>query len=244
MVEKIIPKEYEVKLSEVKELSPAIKLFTLEFEEKFYFNPGQYIILERRDDGGNIIRRSYSISSYPGSKFVDLCMNIIPQGKMTSYLNALKRGDKIKVFGPYGKFGDGIERSERDILFIAAGTGITPIKCLIDHLIKSKFSAKFDLLYGFREEQNYLFKEEISFFLKKSKNFSVKLAASRPLNSKKWLEEGNFFGRVTNYLEDHLSLEEIDKEFYICGLSQMVRDTKELLLKKGVDPRKIHIEPW
>lgn len=236
-----VPKEYQVKLAEVKELYPAVKLFVFDFGKKFDFIPGQFVMFELKDEKGNNVRRSYSISSSPGKKNIELVMNIVPGGKMTQALDKLKVGEKIKLIGPYGKFGNNAESLSKNITFIAAGTGVTPIRSIINHLVKNKFKHNLTLLYGFRHEYNFLFKEEFEDLAEENKNFHLLPTVSQPVNAKHWT---GHVGRVTNYLSENLNSKNIDQEFYICGLGPMVRDTKRVLLEKGVKLDQIHIEPW
>ena len=236
-----IPKEYKVKLAEVRELYPAVKLFVFDFNKEFDFIPGQFVVFEIKDKKGYTVRRSYSLSSSPGKKNIELVMNIVPGGKMTQALDKLKVGEKIKLIGPYGRFGNSLESSSKDMMLIAAGTGITPIKGLIDHLIKSKFQHKMTLVYGFRHETNFLFKERFEELADENKNFILLPTVSQPVNAKHW---DRHVGRVTDYLSENLNSKNLDQEFYICGLAPMVRDTKRVLLERGVKAEQIHIEVW
>lgn len=238
---KTTPQEYEVQLNSVKELYSAVKLFVFDFGKKFDFTPGQFVMFELKDENGHNIKRSYSISSSPGKSSIELVINIIPRGKMTPLLDQLKVGDKIKLLGPYGKFGKDINSSGKDIMFIAAGTGITPIRSMINDLIENKFKKKISLLYGFRHEGNFLFKEEFEDLSDENSNFTLIPTVSRPVNAKHWPGE---VGRVTDRLSKNLSSKDLDQEFYICGLGHMVRDTKKILLEKGVKMEQIHLEVW
>lgn len=242
------PKEYETKLVKAEELFPTVKLFTFELEEIFNFRPGQFVMLQGKDKDGNLVKRSYSIVSDSGKKKVELVMNIIPHGKLTPIIDQMKVGEKTILQGPYGKFGEDSEKSKENLFFIATGTGIAPIKCIISSLLKNesdkkdKGDKKTTLLYGFRHEENYLFRKDLEFMEKKHKNLILIPSISRPHDPKGCREQGWKVGRVTDYLNSNL--EDRNQEFYICGLTQMVRDTKKLLIEKGVDEKRIHIEPW
>ena len=237
----IKPRPYLAKLSGVRELYSGVKSFTFEFEEEFYFRPGQFVVLETKDDGENLIRRSYSIASRSGERLIELVMNILPDGKMTKILDGLELGSEIKLIGPYGKFGEGASDLKDGIVFIVAGTGIVPVKCVLDSLFASGFRRKITLLYGFRHESHFLFERELNERSKKDKNFELVPSISRPENPKKCKELGWKVGRVTDFIEGY---SKENSSFFICGLSQMVKDVKKRLLTSGVASEKIHVEIW
>jgi len=69
----------------------------------FNYKPGQYGIFEHKMDE-ELIRRSYSFSSSPTEKFLEVTVKRIPNGKMSNYINDLKPGDIVEYNAPIGKF--------------------------------------------------------------------------------------------------------------------------------------------
>ena len=237
----IMPGEYEVKLLDKTELYPGIKSFTFEFEKEFKFSPGQFVMFELKDEKGNNIRRSYSIASARSEKIIDFVLKIIPDGKLSQRLDKLDFGEKIKFLGPYGKFGRELEYCNKEIMMIATGTGIVPIYCIIENLFRNKFNHNITLIYGFRHETNFLFKKQLENLAAKHANFELVPMVSQPTNPERlnWKK-----GRVTDYITNHLNSTNSDKEFYICGFGPMVRDTKKILIDKGIKEEQVHIEAW
>jgi len=232
----IEPREYEVELVEVKELYSSVKLFRFKFDKIFSFIPGQFIMLQLIDSEGKTIKRSYSIASSPGGKFIELCMDIIPNGKFTPLLDKLRKGKKLKLLGPYGKFGRDIFKSEKEIVFISTGTGIAPIKSILLFLLKNEFNKKITLISGIRHEERYLFNKEFEDLERKHNNFELIPVLSQPRNAEKWNKE---IGRVQDILK---KLDINDQEFFICGLIEMVKDVKKFLKDKKVSYENIHTE--
>src|SRR5699024_8928536 len=101
-----------------------------ELRREFRYGAGQHIIF-KKDDNGEEIRRTYSLCSDPFSRQWRVCVKQIPDGKFSSYVhNDLKVGDYIEASSPTGKFGTDVELEpdrQRNFLFFAAGSGITPI---------------------------------------------------------------------------------------------------------------------
>ncbi len=229
----IKPKTYDAELAKVEKIAPQVKLFTFDLGERFDFIPGQFIMLEL-----NGVKRAYSLASLPGKKTIELCITIVSGGKLTSKLDKMKVGEGIKVIGPYAMFGREILNTKNDIMFIATGSGVAPMRCLVNHLLQEKFPHKIDLLFGFRYEEDYLFNEEFEELEKNYKNFSVIPTISRPRKPKEWKKD---IGRVTATINKHIDSK---REYFICGLNDMVKEVKQILLSKGIKEDKIHTESW
>ena len=228
-----LPKEYCAKLLEVKNLSPSVKFFKFELEEEFEFVPGQFVMLKFED-----VKRAYSIASCPMGRIIEFAITMVTDGKLTSKLDKMAEGDKVVISGPYAKFGQGITKIDNDIVFIATGSGVSPIRCLLQHLYKEKFQHKVTLVYGFRHEEDYLFKSELEELEAKWGNFNLVPTISRPKNPELWKEK---VGRVTSILDPYVN-NKID--FFICGLGDMVKEVRGILGSKGVVKEKIHVEAW
>lgn len=99
----------------------------------FDFLPGQYV--DVIGHGG--IRRSYSIANLPGpEKQLELHIREVPGGTMSAYwFGQAKPNDLLRLHGPLGTFFlreiDGV-----DIVFLATGTGIAPVKAMLDDLAR------------------------------------------------------------------------------------------------------------
>ena len=73
-----------------------------------------------------------------------------------------------------------------------------------------------------REQKNLLYNREFMVLTKKHHNFSYVPVLSR----EQWSKKG--------HVQDHLPRDVSGKTFYICGLKELVLETKELLVKRGV----------
>ena len=96
------------------------------------FQPGQFISFDIAVEGKpRPVTRAYSIASPPSrSGQITLVFNRVDHGPGSSYLFSLKGGDRVHFKGPAGTFrlkDDGT----RDLLFVATGTGIAPLRAMI-----------------------------------------------------------------------------------------------------------------
>ncbi|MCW3994984.1 MAG: 4Fe-4S dicluster domain-containing protein [Candidatus Bathyarchaeota archaeon] len=103
-----------------------------------------------------------SLSSSPTVKGAfELCVRKL--GNVTTRLHKLNVGDKIGIRGPFGNGFDVDSLKGKDLLFIAGGLGIAPLRSLFNYVLASRndFGRVF-LLYGCKEPKEILFGEELA----------------------------------------------------------------------------------
>lgn len=102
-----------------------------------------------------------SISSSPTKKgSFEICVRKV--GSVTTKLQTLKEGDKVGVRGPFGNGFDADFLKGKDLLFIAGGLGIAPLRSLFNYVLDNrKDYGKVTLLYGCKEPRELLFAEEM-----------------------------------------------------------------------------------
>ncbi|EMA43173.1 FAD-binding oxidoreductase [Halococcus saccharolyticus] len=99
-------------------------------EEPFEFVPGQYVRISYEEEAPRV----YSIASSPNREELELCIRRVPGGELTPDLcDRTVEGDDIFVRGPYGDEFMLQDPSERDLVFVATGTGAAPFKSMIDY---------------------------------------------------------------------------------------------------------------
>ena len=112
----------------------------------FKFRAGQYVEFILRDGA----RRSYSMATAPeqlGSPpLIELHLRHMPGGKFTDHVfSAMKEKDILRVEGPLGSFFLR-DDSDKPIVLLASGTGLAPIKAIVEHM-RAKGSARPAVLY-------------------------------------------------------------------------------------------------
>jgi len=213
----------------------------LEFEtpQPFNFIAGQFITYKIADKIPPCFR-AYSLSNAPkkDGNLVATCLKVISGGRGSNWLNSLKIGDKVEFMGPSGKliFQTSAEKS---VIFIATGTGITPMKSLIEDELAKGNKQKMHLLFGLRYIKDVFYKDHFENLAKKYPNFTVEYTLSRPENDS-WTGSK---GRVTDIL-NKANLEPQNTEIYMCGLKDMITEVTNLLKEKGFTVESIHEEKY
>ena len=230
------PIKVESEVLEIKEIAPLTKHFKLSVPQDFAFIPGQFITV-LINKSNEILKRLYSIASQPKDKgYIDLCLDYIENGVGSTFFFNLKKGDKINFLGPMGIFT--IKNKDNNIVFIATGTGIAPFRSMINDLLENNFNKNITLLLGIKHEDEILYDNEWEALTKKHKNFEYYNIVSQPKDPTYSKNKGRVQVLVGNYIKD------FNKDFYLCGVFDMIKETKELLEKRGVKKENIHFERY
>lgn len=144
----------------VQKLTDLERLYDIEFVDGRFLGhePGQFVQVSLLGIGECPI----SICSSPTRpRMFQLCIRRV--GMVTQLIHAMKEGDTIGIRGPLGHGFDVDELHGKDILIIAGGLGLAPVRSLIQYILdeRDRFG-KFYLLYGAREPKDVLFTDDIA----------------------------------------------------------------------------------
>ncbi len=223
---------YDAKLRKIEDMSPSVRLFTIDLEGEMKFKAGQFVNLEF-EDGGEDFKKPYSIASSPAHiNSLQLCIKLVPDGRATPHLWNKKEGDSVKIRGPLGMF---TVRGEKDkLVFVGTGTGVAPLRGMIQDLLYEKKTEKeVVLIFGCRKENEVLFKEEFERFEKEHPNFKYVPVVSRG---------ENWQGRAGHVQDNFDMIDPMNCEVYACGLPAMFDGAKDKLIEMGMDEKSIYHE--
>jgi len=228
----------QAKLIGSREIAPGVRHF--EFEalgvERLEFVPGQFTSFTDMI-GGKEITRAYSFASAPsGTNRFELCLNRVEPGHLSPRLFEMKPGDCISMRPPLGMFVPR-QQAARDSIFIATGTGIAPFRSMLQAHLKEP-SPAFTLLFGVRYESHLLYRTEFEEMARTHANFRFWPTLTRPDAS--WTGRS---GRVQAHLTEAIG-ERRDLDFYLCGLKEMVDETRGILKAQGFERKQIFYEKY
>lgn len=203
----------------------------------FEFRPGQYISLDFDVEGEKLVR-AYSVASSPhhDSRF-DLCLNIVLGGQVSPSIFDLLPGDRVNFRGPFGQF---VLREPADAVsaFIATGTGIAPLRSMVQYLFQGTCSSEVWLIFGVREEADILYRDEFEQLAREHSNFHFIPTLSRP--GPEWRgHTGYVQEQIDRYLRGQQGF-----RAYVCGLAKMVNDVRHKLRSMGYDTKAISCEKY
>ena len=188
----------------------------------FNFISGQYVNITREK-----LTRSYSIASCSSHKNqLEFFIKKYETGLMSDYFfKEAKTNDLLRLEGPLGTFFFR-DSDLKNIVFLATGTGIAPIKSILEGLDKEyeKHHDKiFLIIVGARYKQDLFWEPD-------TKNLNIKhiQVLSRP--------EKNWDGSK-GYVQDILLNQQIDlkrTQVYACGSFDMINSAKKILLENNL----------
>lgn len=187
-------------------------VYILSFRKDFDFLSGQVIGISIENKGP---RRLYSICSGEQEEEVKILYNVIDEGYLTPRLCDLEEGDTIWITEPRGEF----LYDPAPAVWIATGTGIAPFYSM---LRSGKHNNKI-LIHG----ERYL--ERFHFYA----DFSEEMGGDYLRCCSGEEDEAVFNGRVTDYLNE-LSVLPVGHKYYLCGRAEMVVETRDLLISRGI----------
>ena len=227
-------------ITDVEELAPEHKKFTFSFLEpsaceRWSHIPGQFVMLTVPKAGEIPI----SICSSPTRKGV-IELTVRKVGRKTEVLHRLGPGDVVAIRGPYGN-GFPVEIMEgHNVLIIAGGLGIAPLRSLIWYILDRRHLFKeVYLLYGTRNYEAVLYKEELS-RLKERKDIKCLYILDRveTPEDKKWSSGRE--GLITELIGE-VELEPSETFVAVCGPPVAYKFIGKELLKNGYPESQIFV---
>lgn len=204
----------------------------------FAYRPGQYMIF-LVPNLPNAIRRSYSIATPPSDAgHFEVCVRAVAGGSGSNFIHRLRPGQKLTVEGPFGDFVLD-EDSKRDIVMIATGTGMAPIKSMLMHLLERRSQRRVRLFFGVRHESDLFYTDLLRGLSAHYPGFEYKVILSRA-DPESWSGPR---GRVTDLIDRYLTPADAENsEVYICGGRPMIDASAQRLIALGFHPETIHYE--
>jgi len=168
-------------IKNVKKLTKTEKLFEIELDNgrSLGHMPGQFVEISIPGYGEAPI----SVSSSPDGKRFQLIVR--KMGDLTSKLHTMKEGDKVGIRGPFGNGFDLEALRGKNLIFIAGGLGLAPMRSLISYVLKNRMDfGEVTILYGCKEPCEVLLKEEIEEWEKREDIQFLKSVDRCPENEK------------------------------------------------------------
>lgn len=213
--------------------TPDVKTFrvlNLNGEKPFLHKPGQCAMLSIPGIG----EAMFSITSSPTNKEY-MEFSIKKCGCVTEWLHAMQVGQQVTIRGPYGN-GFPVDRdfTGKDLLFIAGGIGIAPLRSVINYCrhFRNRYGT-IDIVYGSRSAQDLVDYSEMINEWSNDSNLNVYLTID-----KEQPEWKGHVGFVPNYVKELAFTP--DRIVILCGPPIMIKFTLAGLVELGFDKESIY----
>ena len=218
-------------------------------EEKtrvFDYFPGQYLTFRFDQLASKPLIRSYTLSSSPCQKeFVAFTVKKTLGGIVSQYLiRDIKKGDILRARGAMGGFYYDVLQDEKELVVVAAGSGVTPFASMLreyaPQLGAASVPERLSFLLSFRSREDLILWDTFSYF-KKLKGVSLWTTLSQdPLAGDEFLQ-----GRINpQMLAKCLAEKYRGKTYMLCGPEQMMQDMSKFLREVGVEEQRIRMESF
>ncbi|GAA0068780.1 anaerobic sulfite reductase subunit AsrB [Clostridium sardiniense] len=213
------------KILEVIEHTDIEYTFRMEFEGEV--KPGQFFEVSIPRYGEAPI----SVSGI-GENFVDLTIRRV--GKVTNEIFKNYVGDKLFMRGPYGNGFDVDIYKNKELIVVAGGTGLSPVRGVVDYFATNTNETKgLTLITGFKSPKDMLFKEDL-------KRWNDKMNLIVTVDS---AEEGytGHTGLVTKFIPELDIKDKENVQIIVVGPPMMMKFTVMEFLKLGIKEENIWI---
>lgn len=215
-----------------------------DLKETFTYIQGQHLTL-KADINGEDVRRSYSICRAVNEQKLQVGIKQIEDGVFSTFANTeLKKGMTLEVMPPQGHFYTELSPSnEKHYLFVAVGSGITPVLAHIESILATEPNAKTTLIYGNKSTSLMMFRERICFI--KSENiarFNWVNLFTREEN-----EAAILNGRISAQKLVELNAAKVIEldtinDVFICGPEEMINDVVGAFKHWNFTDEQLHYE--
>ena len=236
----IAVKEFPGKVVKVEALTHDIRLLEVELETPIRFWSGQYVDLTIVDCGTT---RAYSMSNRSdGSNRISFIIKKYQDGAFSSKLDgALQPGHAVVAKGPYGTC---FRRENRDgpMLLIGGGSGMSPLRAILDCHIASGEQRPIRFFYGARTKADLFLLDEFAAIAAKTPDFKF-IPALSDEKGDDWDGERGFVHEV---VARHLQKEQLQGEIdaYSCGPPPMIDAVMPVLQMAGVEFERIYYDKF
>lgn len=231
-------------ISNLKQLTHDIIELTLKLDGPIAYTAGQYADLSV--PGLIDEPRSYSFANEPGDasemvREVSFHIRHVPGGEFTTWLHEeAKIGDRLSLKGPYGDFW--LRPAGAPILAIAGGSGLAPVKALLEQARTNNAARDVLFLFGARTQEDLYMVEELQQLARswRARMDFVPVLSHEPEGSD-W--EG-LRGMVTDHIRSLTGARLAEHHAYMCGPPAMIDAAEKILTHAAVRDGNIHYDKF
>ena len=208
----------------------------------FAFSAGQFASLEFPVAPGTV--RDYSMANRPDEKQLEFHIRVMPAPNSVSgrLAAALKPGDMVRVSGPLGT-SYLRARHAGAMLCIAGGSGLAPVKSIVETALEDGFDQPVHLYFGARAERDVYFEAELAELQRRFRRFKGHIVLSESAVESAATLLPRRYGLVTEAVAADFAAMKGFKA-YFAGPPPMVDAATALVRERGVESRDVHADAF
>lgn len=229
-----------VPVADVIAVTPRSRLLCLDLgDQPFHFNAGQAVMTAPH---GHHERRPYSIACSPEraaeSRQLELLIALEPGTEPDLHLSRAAARDLIDIEGPVGHFLVPDVLPQEHVLFVAGGTGIAPLRAMLDHVLRRDAVPRTAILYSARRGDEFAFIDE----LREHARGRIELHQTVTRDDSAAWAGGR--GRIGRSHFEAVLHAPADTMCFVCGPPPLVTESVATLSALGVPAELIRTEQW
>ena len=219
-------------IDEIKNEIQDVNTYYLSFEnpdveKNFKIKSGQFVMCTIFGSG------EFAVSLPPSPENDRFHISVRNAGKVTGALHELEVGDKVGIRGPFGNGFPFEEIKGKNVVYVAGGIGIIPLRSSIVHVLQNKDQfGRIILLYGARSPQDLMYQYNLEEW-QKIDGFETIIAIDNPAPG--WNGEVGF----VNTLVEKANVPVDNTVAFVCGPPVMFNSVIKELLDRGMSEENI-----
>lgn len=223
--------KFTYKIDHLKNINSVIDLTLSTTQQPLRYHPGQFIFISFRQKNISPEFHPFSLASSPDSSSLRLYIKIL--GDYTATLSNLTENTPVTVMGPYGQLYKFFE-SEKNLILIAGGIGITPFISMIETEIINPKNRSVDLFYTNKNPTVAINHQPFQKMATKNKYFKYHPIFS---DSEPWFTAMTISSQVSR-------VKFLDSVFLLCGPQKMMEQIQTQLISLKIKPQDIYYEDF
>jgi CDP-4-dehydro-6-deoxyglucose reductase/ferredoxin-NAD(P)+ reductase (naphthalene dioxygenase ferredoxin-specific) len=201
---------------------------------RFTFEAGQFASVRF----GSLAPRDYSMASRPDEAILEFHIRRVGRDGASVYVaQALKLGDEVLIEGPFGDAW--LRRNHKGpVVAIAGGSGLAPIKSIVETALALGMTQDVRLYFGVRDEPDLYLENHFTALAERHPNFRF-----IPVLSDAKGETRRRTGLVGSVVADELG-DVRGYKAYLAGPPPMVESASAMLKAKGLGADDVHADPF
>ena len=227
-----------VPLSRVESASSRLRLLTLDIRSHpFSFLAGQAVFIGAH---GAPDRKPFSIACSPERAAETHTLELLIAMESADALAWARAGASLDVDGPIGSFTVPAAFEQQRVLFVAGGTGIAPVRAMLDHILRRDPSRRISLLYSTRRSDEFAFVDELRAHAAAGR-IELHQTVTRDETGSPW---DGARGRIGRSHFEAVLHEPRSTLCFVCGPPTLVTESAATLRELGVPAASIRTEGW
>lgn len=219
--------------------TPTVKTFRFAMPHPVSHQAGQHYEIRLTAPDGYQAARLYSAASMAtGDNHLELTVALLPNGEVSPYMHHVAAvGTQVEIRGPLGKFFVWSSAQTTPVLLIAGGSGVVPMRCILQAHHHSNTNIPIHLLYSARTYAEIIYKNELLRSPALADHTTVTVTDEHPTG---WHGKT---GRIDQAMvQEMLAGLPATPICYLCGATPFVEAMAAILISLGIPTENIKAE--